>query len=97
VPRRPPDSYYGELETRLRALTPLVDELGDQNLAAWYREYLDAGEYGLAVEIVAEQLRLEAAPSRVGDLAAGLLPEAKLMELDGSVVARLEKLTDQGA
>jgi hypothetical protein len=94
MPQRRPDSYYEKLETRLRALSALVDQFGDEDLAAWYREYLDAGEYGLAVEVVAEQLLPEPASPGASDLAAGLLREAKLMNLDGSVVARLEKLTE---
>ena len=94
MPQRRPDSYYEKLETRLRALSALVDQFGDEDLAAWYREYLVAGEYGLAVEVVAEQLLPEPASLGASDLAAGLVPEAKLMDLDGSVVARLEKLTE---
>jgi hypothetical protein len=82
---RRPDSYYIELETRLDSLCPLVEELGDERLVGSYREYLSVGEYGLALEIVAERLPLEPDPSRVVNLAAGLLPEAKLMELDGTV------------
>ena len=80
---RRPDSYYVELGTRLDSLCPLVEELGDESLIGSYREYLSVGECGLALEIVAEGLPLEP-PSRVVNLAAGLLPEATLMELDST-------------
>jgi hypothetical protein len=85
-------SYYAELERRLRALDPLVTEL-IPDLANWYREYLDVGEYGLAVEIVAERLTAGMPQDRVRLLASGLLPEAKLMELSDAVIGALLELT----
>lgn len=83
--------YYEGLERRLRALDPLVSELV-ADLADWCREYLDVGEYGLAVEIVAERLTPEISDDRVRLLAAGLLSEAKLMVLPDAVVGALQEL-----
>jgi hypothetical protein len=85
-------SYYADLERRLRALDPLVVELVP-DLADWYREYLDVGEYGLALEIVAERLTPRMPQDRVRLLAAGLLPEAKLMEVPDAVIDALQELT----
>jgi hypothetical protein len=83
MPARRPDAYYEQLEIRLRALSPLVDQLGDESLTAWFREYLDVGEYGLAVEVVAEQLPPQA--RRAEALVAGLLAEARVMGLEAPV------------
>ena len=85
---RLPVTYYEELERRLRALDELVSELVVDRLG-WYREYLDAGEYGLAVEIITERLTADMPRDRVGPLASGLLAEAQLMELPDAVVRSL--------
>jgi hypothetical protein len=85
-------SYYEQLERRLRALEPLVIELVPDS-ADWYREYLDVGEYGLAVEITAERLTQGMPQDRVRLLAAGLLPEARLMDLSDAVIGALRELT----
>ena len=83
--------YYEGLERRLRALDGLVEQLVE-DLADWYREYIDVGEYGLAVEVVAERLTPEMPGEIVGPLAAGLLAEAETMGLPPPVVARLRLL-----
>jgi len=47
---------YAELERRLAAFGESVgDRLGDEQ-RGWLREFLDAGEYGLALEMVADWL-----------------------------------------
>jgi hypothetical protein len=84
-------AYYADIERRLRLLEALVAELLP-DLAGWYREYLDAGEYGLAVEIVAERLDPDMPLDRVGALASGLLPEAQLMDLPETVIRPLREL-----
>jgi hypothetical protein len=87
-----PTEYYEGLEQRLRALVPLVEELM-ADLAGWYGEYVDVGEYGLAVEIVAERLSSNMPRDRVRSLAVALLSEAELMELPDTVVGPLRDLT----
>jgi hypothetical protein len=90
MPRRP-NAYYADLERRLRALIPLVEQLVPRGPAAWYREWLDVGEYGLAVEAVAEQLTPEMS-AEARELPGELLPEAKLMGLPQAVVASLDRV-----
>lgn len=91
---RQSDTYYSQLERRLRALEPLVTRLlGEQ--AGSYREYLDAGEYGLAVEVVAEQLTVDMPSDSLRPLAIGLLAEAELMRLPDSVAVSLRQLTSR--
>jgi hypothetical protein len=47
---------YAELERRLAALGESVgDRLSDEQ-RCWLREFLDAGEYGIALEMVADWL-----------------------------------------
>lgn len=78
-----PDSKtydYDGIEKRLKALSDLVTSLAP-DLAGWFDEYVDVGEYGLAVEIVAEGLQPDTEDPRVRELAAGLLAEAKVMGL----------------
>lgn len=87
--RRFSDSYYRELEQRLLALTDLVEQAAP-DLAKWFYEYLAAGEYGLAVEVLAETLEPAGAGAR--ELAAGLLPEAEQMELPAETIARLRSV-----
>jgi hypothetical protein len=86
-----PTGYYEGLDDRLRALDGLVCQLV-ADLVGWYREYLDVGEYGLAVEIVAERLTPEMPRELVESLAAGLLPEAETMRLAPGVIERLRRL-----
>ncbi len=71
---------YDGIEKRLQVLSDLVAKLVP-DLAGWFDEYVDAGEYGLAVEIVAERLPPETADPQVRELAAGLLAEARVMGL----------------
>jgi hypothetical protein len=71
---------YDGIEKRLKALSGLVAGLAP-DLASWFDEYVDVGEYGLAVEIVAEGLQPDPDDPRVQELAAGLLAEAKVMGL----------------
>jgi hypothetical protein len=71
---------YDSIERRLKSLSGLVASLAP-SLAGWFDEYVDVGEYGLAVEIVAEGLQADIDDPRVRELAAGLLAEARLMGL----------------
>jgi hypothetical protein len=80
----------------LRALDGLVEQLVE-DLSFWYREYLDVGEYGLAVEIVAERLGADMPAELLFPLAKGLLDEAEAMSLGGGVVARLQRLVETPA
>lgn len=85
---RQSDAYYRELERRLRTLLPLAGTVLKPEIVGWYSEYLDAGEYGLAVEVAAEGLPTGESPE-LQRLASALLSEAELMELAGSEVERL--------
>jgi hypothetical protein len=71
----------------------MLEPLAQTQLAAepygWFREYLDAGEYGLAVEVASEGLPPEDASTGARELRAGLLAEAELMGLSDEVTARL--------
>jgi hypothetical protein len=77
---RQPDAHYEGLDRQLRPLATLVERV-DQDLARWFCEYLDAAEYGLAVEVVTERLTADMRTSVVRPLAAGLLHAAEAMEL----------------
>jgi hypothetical protein len=50
------DEYYAEREARLRGLMPVVREALPEETHAWFKEYLDHGEYGLAVEVASEPI-----------------------------------------
>jgi hypothetical protein len=78
-----PDRYHRELERRLRVLTPAAREALPSDTLGWFLEFLDHGEYGLAVEVAAEALVLQTAPDRA--LARGLLDEADLMGLSAEL------------
>lgn len=84
---RMPDEYYTALETRLRDLGPAVDHQCGAEVGRWYTEYLDAGEYGLAVEVAAEKL----IPGNRGSssLAGRLLEEARRMNVDEAFIELL--------
>lgn len=86
-------AYYGALESRLRGLDGLVEDVA-KDLLGWYREYIDVGEYGLAVEVVAERLTPDMPVQTLRPLAAGLLAEATTMSLPENVVASLRQLAD---
>jgi hypothetical protein len=88
---RSPDEYYRMLERRLRALLPLARRLLSDDSISWFGEYLDIGEYGLAVEVAAEGLPTEASAD-TRRLAAALLAEAELMGMTGPAVGRLGEL-----
>jgi hypothetical protein len=81
---RPPDAYYSELERHLRNLVPLVRAVVPGAAVASYLEFLDAGEYGLAVESATEALP-ERRSSRGDLLQSGLGAVAAMM--DAGVVA----------
>jgi hypothetical protein len=78
---RLPREYFESLERRLRELTPLVAEVVPEALGD-YEEYLHHGEYGLAVETVAELLPEGEVSEPCRKLAAGLLAEARVMRLE---------------
>jgi hypothetical protein len=86
---RKPDEYYIELERRLRALAPLAASVLAPDPYRWFTEYLDAGEYGLAVEVASEEMPTGDASKPTRDLASGLLREAELMGLPDEVTQRL--------
>src|ERR1700723_3326959 len=81
---RPPDAYYRELERHLRNLVPLVRAVVPEAAVASYLAFLDAGEYGLAVESATEALP-ERRSSRGDLLLSGLAAIAAMM--DAGVVA----------
>lgn len=85
------DEYYAEREARLRELMPLVREALPQETQAWFKEFLDHGEYGLAVEVASEAIPDDPQASAV-QLANALLREAEVMRLD-SVATRLREVT----
>ena len=66
--------YYGGLEARLRALTQHVESLATAEQAGWFREYLDVGEYGLAVKAISEVLEAGMAQEHLQPLAQGFSP-----------------------
>lgn len=82
---------YDGIERRLQALDPVVEQLVP-DMVEWFREYVDVGEYGLAVEIVAERLSPEMPPDVAAELATGLLAEARLMSLPEEVCEPLADL-----
>jgi hypothetical protein len=91
VTGRPSDNYYRALEGRLRALLPRATSLLAEEVITWFIEYLDVGEYGLAVEVAAEGLPPEASTGSQW-LAVALLAEAELMGITGPAVSRLREL-----
>lgn len=80
---------YDGIERRLGALHDLVGKLVP-DLVEWFDEYLDVGEYGLAVEIVAERLAPHMPRALTIELATGLLAEAELMGLPDETRKPLE-------
>jgi len=74
---RQPDRYYIELERRLRKLAPLAEAVLPPEPFRWFMEYLDAGEYGLAVEVASEEMPAGDSSSAARQLASGLLREAE--------------------
>lgn len=85
------EAYYRELGERLRALLPAATRLLPSETVRWFGEFLDHGEYGLAVEIAAEGLPTAASPE-VRELAGALLAEARVMEMTEPAVDRLREL-----
>jgi hypothetical protein len=86
--RREPDEYYIELERRLRAIAPLAESVLAPEPYRWFMEYLDAGEYGLAVEVAAEEIPTGDSSETARELSSGLLREAVLMGLPDDVIRR---------
>jgi len=86
------DDYYADLERRLRDLLPLVDRVLPPEPVHAYTEFLDAGEYGVAVEWATDAL----SPQAVGatELAEALLKEGEVMGLDDSYLARLRAMAN---
>lgn len=84
--------YYAEVERNLEECLPLVRELVPQEVR-WFSEYVQAGEYGLAIEIVAEALpELERSES-VELLARRLKWAARSMELGDEAQQALSRFT----
>lgn len=86
---RRPDEYYVELERRLRKLAPLAETVLGPDPFQWFIEYLDAGEYGLAVQVASEEIPEGAPSAATRKLTSGLLREAELMGLPDDVTRRL--------
>jgi hypothetical protein len=84
-----PDEYYIALERRLRKLVPLAESVLPPDPLGWILEYLDGGEYGLAVEVASEAMPTEDSSPEARELAAGLFKEAELMGLSDEVTKRL--------
>ena len=87
------DAYYRGLEARLRVLRPLVGACIPRVLDA-FTEYLDAGEYGLAVEVATEALGREVGSSEGRALASGLVAEATVMELPRELILTLRRIAE---
>jgi hypothetical protein len=85
------DEYYAERESRLRALLPLAREALAEEPHRWFEEYVDYGEYGLAVEVATDAIPDDAQASAV-QLATALLTEADVMGLDAAAT-RLRQIT----
>lgn len=83
---------YDGIERRLLALRELV-LIVTPDLAGWFDEYVDVGEYGLAVEVVAEALPPGLTSPQVRALAAGLLREAEGMRLGDEIVRPLQAVS----
>jgi hypothetical protein len=88
---RPSNRYYAELERRLRSLAPVAREALPPETVKWFSEYLDVGEYGLAVEVAAEALVAD--DEHHCELARGLLAEAEIMGLSPDVISRIRAAT----
>ena len=73
---------YAELERRLTALGESVSDRLNDEQRRWFAEYLDAGEYGLALEMVADWLSEEERPITAAERAEA---EAALRILCGPV------------
>jgi hypothetical protein len=86
--RREPDEYYIELERRLRAIAPLAQSVLAPEPYRWFMEYLDAGEYGLAVAVASEEMPRGDSSETARELASSLLREAVLMGLPDEVIKR---------
>jgi hypothetical protein len=86
---RQPDEYYIALERRLRALEPQARAVLPPDPYRWFMEYVDAGEYGLAVEVASEELPEGNDAPATREFAAGLLREAEVMGLPDEVSRRL--------
>jgi hypothetical protein len=89
VSERRPDKYYIELEQRLRKLAPLAKSVLPPDPYSWFMDYLDAGEYGLAVEVASEEMPDRDSSPAAGQFASGLLREAEVMGLPDEVIRRL--------
>jgi hypothetical protein len=83
--------YYQSLEKRLAALSGHVARFAPE-LSRWYDQFIEAGEYGVAVEAVAEQLRGDPSDPELRALALGLLTEARVMDLPETTQAPLRAL-----
>ena len=75
---RPSDDYYRDIERRLRDLLPLAEVTLPPSACQFYAEFLDVGEYGLAVETAAEALPSQRTTS-TDSLRAGLAEVAEIM------------------
>jgi hypothetical protein len=74
------DSYYVEIEKRLLALAPVARSVLPADTMKWYLEFVQVGEYGLAVEVAVEVLSDDSKAGR--DLAKELMVAAQDMGLD---------------
>jgi hypothetical protein len=54
--------HYAKLEDHFAQLLPLVTPLMSKPEVSFMREYLDAGEYGLALETIVDNLVMEGTP-----------------------------------
>lgn len=75
---RPPDDYYRDLDRRLGELLPLAEVALPPSAYRWYAEFVDVGEYGLAVETAVEALPSEG-PASAESLRVGLTDVAETM------------------
>ena len=53
---RPSDEYYGDLESRLRSLVASAGTLVEDQYVDQVEEFIDHGEYGVALSALAELL-----------------------------------------
>jgi len=81
-------AHYVQVEHRLRALMPNYEAFVPGEQMNLIREFLDVGEYGLALEWLADELSEGSVPVEHADRRE-MVSLSELMHLDGRVVRAL--------